>query len=190
MKALKLLALALAGLMMAGCDFQPKKSEFLGLNLNDRYTREEAGAILKQRTGVEFGDAPEGSNYLLGENVSFAGRKWDRVLFRFADDRLDSVRFFLDYILSYNNPNGDPQIPQAQKEMSGLYDKLVARYGDPAANEDGHFSWTADGKVIDAMMGSYIRYMPDLPQGYQNLLTVELGYAASEPAESDWGEGL
>lgn len=188
----RLWAFALIGLLALGCESKPSKSgDYLGLNLNEKYPRQEAAGILQKNTGVEFEAAPAGPNVLQGKNVTFAGKKWSRAEFTFGpDDRLTAVRFFQDYVLDFNDPNNDPQIPKAYEEASKLCEKLGAKYGDPIKQNDTALEWSVPGKgIIDVLVGSYVRLVNE-PQGYENLLTVELGYKPEEPAEPDWGDGL
>ena len=186
------LAVAFFGYLFLGCESKPSKSgDYLGLNLNEAYPLQEAAGILQKNTGVEFEATPAGPNVLQGKNVTFAGKKWSRAEFTFGlDDRLTGVRFYQDYILDFNDPNNDPQIPKAYEEASELCEKLGAKYGDPAKKNDTALMWIVPGKgIIDVLVGSYVRVV-DEPQGYENLLTVELGYKPEEPAEPDWGDGL
>lgn len=196
MKLMKLFdsfpALAVIALLALGCSLQPSQSKYLGLSLNEKYTSQEAGDILKKKTGVEFEGVSEGSRYLTGKDVSFAGRKWSRVTLSFDEDyRLHEVRFFQDYILDFDDPYNDPLLVKGRKDWVKLCEKLEARYGAAATIEDSKAVWKVEGKGdIEAVSGTYIIYLPDTPNGYDNLLTMELAYIAGELPEPDWGEGL
>lgn len=185
-------ALAVIVLLSTGCGSQSSKSKYLGLSLNEQYTCQEAGDILKKNTGTEFEGVSEGSRYLKGKDVSFAGRQWSRVEFTFDEDyRLHEVRFFQDYVLDFKHPEKDPLLTQGRKDWVTLCQKLEAKYGDASTIEDTRAVWKVAGKGdIEAQSGSYIVYLPDTPNGFDNLLTVELAYIAEELPEPDWGEGL